>query len=247
MVGSAAPRRAPSFFSAVGPRAGARRTIDFKAGLAVNADRSDAKLRDVIAVFSQSQLHCLGLALFLARALHEGAGFIVLDDPILSSDEDYRAYFNTGVIEKLSALGVQVIILTQCQRTFKDLGQRYMHQNIGMLQIVLQNPAEGSSVTNTVDDLEAMLVKADTFARGGHPDLHKQAGSVIRDAAERFCKEALVADRRARGEKMASIGNYDGKTLGQLSPLVDPLLGKDPSHPGKLRTIGGAVNPRQAR
>jgi hypothetical protein len=64
-----------SFFAAVKPRPGARRTIDFKAGLATTEDRSDPKLRDVIAVFSQSQLHCLGLALFIARSVHEGASF----------------------------------------------------------------------------------------------------------------------------------------------------------------------------
>ena len=68
-----------SFFSAVAPRPKARRTIDFKAGLAARADRSDTKLRDVIAVFSQSQLHCLGLS--------------------RSSDEDYRCHFNAAVIE----------------------------------------------------------------------------------------------------------------------------------------------------
>jgi hypothetical protein len=64
-----------SFFSGVIPRPGARRTIDFKAGLSVDADRSSPKVRDVIAVFSMSQLHCLGLSLFLARAIKEGAGF----------------------------------------------------------------------------------------------------------------------------------------------------------------------------
>src|SRR5262249_55034185 len=65
----------PTFFSEVKPRKGARRTIDFKAGLSPNPDRSGAKLRDVIAVFSHSQLHCLGLSLFLARAEYEGTGF----------------------------------------------------------------------------------------------------------------------------------------------------------------------------
>ena len=88
----------PTFFSDVRPRKGARRTVDFKAGLSLHDDRSAPKVRDVIAVFSQSQLHCLGLALFIARALHEGAGFMVLDDPILASDEDYRAYFKAAVL-----------------------------------------------------------------------------------------------------------------------------------------------------
>lgn len=77
---------------------------------------------------------------FLARAVKERVGFIVLDDPILSSDEDYRAYFNAPVIEELLALGVQILLLTQGQRTWKDLGERYLHQNISMFQIVLSAP-----------------------------------------------------------------------------------------------------------
>ena len=55
--------RSAAFYSgarAVQPRKGAKRTIDFKAGLSPNPDRSAPKFRDVIAIFSQSQLHCLG-------------------------------------------------------------------------------------------------------------------------------------------------------------------------------------------
>ena len=74
---------------------------------------------------AKSQLHCLGLSLFLARAVKEGAGFVVLDDPILSSDEDYRAFFNAPVLENLLKRGIQVILLTQDQKTWKDLGERY--------------------------------------------------------------------------------------------------------------------------
>lgn len=232
-----------SFFSGVLPRPGARRTIDFKAGLAIAADRSDAKLRDVIAVFSQSQLHCLGLALFLARSVKEKSGFIVLDDPILSSDEDYRAFFNAGVIENLLTLGIQVIVLTQDQRTWKDLGDRYLHQNISMFQINLTLPEDGSAIVNTADDLATQIMRADILIRGGHPDLHKQGGGFIRDAAERFCKQVLVKDRRSKGDRHAALTDYDGKNLGDLSPSVEPLLVQDPGHPGKLRTIGRETNP----
>ncbi|WP_458759165.1 hypothetical protein ACSVBT_00675 [Afipia sp. TerB] len=232
-----------SFFDGVKQRPGARRTIDFKAGLSTAPDRSSPQFRDVVAVFSMSQLHCLGLSLFLARAVNEKAGFVVLDDPILSSDEDYRAFFNAMVIEELAALGMQVIVLTQDQKTWKDLGERYLHQAIGLFQIDLQNPGEGSTVTNTADDLETKFVQADKYLRGGHPSLHKQGGGVIRDAAERFCKEMLVKSERAKGKVTASLGDYSQKNLGYLVPLVEPLLVADPSHPGKLRTIGGAVNP----
>ena len=233
----------PTFFSAVRPRKGARRTVDFKAGLSLHADRSAPKVRDVIAVFSQSQLHCLGLALFIARALHEGAGFMVLDDPILASDEDYRAYFNTAVLEELIGAGVQVIVLTQDQKTWKDLEHRYLHENIDMFQMSLNDPADGTTVSNTGDDIMAMLARAEVLVRGGHVELRKQAGELLRNAAERFCKEMLVRDRWTRGDNNAALSNYDGKTLGQLGPKVEPLLTADSSHPGKLRSIGSQLNP----
>jgi hypothetical protein len=233
----------PTFFSGVSPRKGARRTVDFKAGLSVHADRSAAKLRDVIAVFSQSQLHCLGLALFLARSIHEGAGFVILDDPILASDEDYRAYFKAAVLESLLDAGVQVIILTQDQKSWKDLEHRYLHKNIDMFQIALVDPADGTSVINTGDDLMAMIARIEVLARGGHADLRKQAGELLRNAAERFCKEMLVKDRWGKGDNHAAISDYDGKNLGQIGPQVEPLLTADPSHPGKLRSIGSELNP----
>ena len=233
----------PTFFSAVRPRKGARRTVDFKAGLSLDADRNASKMRDVVAVFSQSQLHCLGLALFIARALHEGAGFMVLDDPILASDEDYRAYFKTDVLEELIGADVQTIILTQDQKTWKDLEHRYLHKNIDMFQMVLTDRADGTAVTNTGDDLMAMLARADVLARGGHIELRKQAGELLRNAAERFCKEMLVRERWAKGDSGGALSDYDGKNLGQLEPKVEPLLTADPSHPGKLRTIGNQLNP----
>jgi hypothetical protein len=232
-----------SFFDGVKQRPGARRTIDFKAGLSIAPDRSSPQFRDVVAVFSMSQLHCLGLALFLARAVNEKAGFVVLDDPILSSDEDYRAFFNAMVVEELVNLGMQVIVLTQDQKTWKDLGERYLHQGIGLFQIDLRSPANGSAVANTADDLETKFMKAEILVRGGHPSLHKQGGEVIRDAAERFCKEMLIKERRAKGDAAASLNDYSLKNLGHLAPLVEPLLTLDPSHPGKLRAMGGALNP----
>ena len=233
----------PTFFSAVKPRKGARRTVDFKAGLSLHADRAAPKVRDVIAVFSQSQLHCLGLALFIARALHERAGFMVLDDPILASDEDYRAYFKAAVLEELIGAGVHVILLTQDQKSWKDLEHRYLHTNIDMFQMALTDPADGTVVTNTGDDLVAMLARAEVLARGGHAELRKRAGEHLRNAAERFCKEMLVGDRWAKSDKGAALSDYDGKNLGQLGPKVEPLLTADPSHPGKLRTMGSQLNP----
>jgi hypothetical protein len=88
-----------------------------------------------------------------------------------------------------------------------------------------------------------MLSRAEILIRGSHPDLHRQGGEVLRNAAERFCKEVLARDRREKGSTTAAISDYDGKNLGQLTPGTEPLLATDPGHPGKLRTIGSLLNP----
>ncbi|MCW5716905.1 MAG: AAA family ATPase [Bauldia sp.] len=232
----------PTFFSAVQPRKGAKRTIDFKAGLTANDDRKAAKLRDVIAIFSQSQLHCLGLALFLARAEHEGAGFIVLDDPVLSSDEDYRVHFNTTVLSELLSLSIQVVVLTQDHDTWEELETRYRHVGISTAQLFIEAPADGTIIENTSDALLAKINRAKSLARGGHPDLRKECGIQLRDAGERFCKEMLVSDRRQNGDMAASLTDYDDRTMEWLFPKMEHLLDRDPSHPGKFTVFKKTVN-----
>jgi hypothetical protein len=232
----------PTFFAAVRPRPGAKRTIDFKAGLSPNPDRTVPKVRDVIAVFSQSQLHCLGLSLFLARAEQDGNGFIVLDDPVLSSDEDYRVHFNATVIEALLDLPLQVIVITQDHRTWTELDTRYRHRGISRAQLLLDDPRTGTEIENTSEALLAMLTRATSLARGGHPDARKSCGLHLRDAGERFCKEVLVKEDKAKGNGKAGLADYDGKVLEWLCPRVEPLLDGDPSHPGKLEAFRNAVN-----
>ena len=232
----------PTFFSTVQPRKGAKRTIDFKAGLSASPDRSAPKLRDVIAVFSQSQLHCLGLAMFLARAQHEGFGFIILDDPVQSSDEDYRVHFNSTVLTELLKIPMQVVVITQDHDTWEEVELRYRHLGISTAQLYIETSGEGSIIENTSDALLAKINRATSLARGGHPDVRKECGVQLRDAGERFCKEILVNDQQRKGETAASLTDYDGKVLEWLSPRVEPLLDHDPSHPGKLAVFKNTVN-----
>ncbi|MFQ5847140.1 MAG: hypothetical protein ACE5IQ_05620 [Candidatus Methylomirabilales bacterium] len=196
----------------------------------------------MIAVFSHSQLQCLGLAMFLARAEHEGCSFIVLDDPVLSSDEDYRVHFNATVLTELLRLPIQVVVLTQDHATWEELETRYRHLGISNAQLYIETPAEGTIIENTSDALLAKINRAKSLVRGGHPDSRKECGIQLRDAGERFCKEMLVNDRRDKGDSAASLSDYDGKTLEWLCPHVDPLLEHDPSHSGKLEVFKNTVN-----
>jgi hypothetical protein len=234
----------PSFFSGVMPRPNARRTIDFKAGLSLTSDRSNPKVRDVIAVFSQSQLHCLGLSLFLARTAKEGVGFIVLDDPILSSDEDYRKYFNVRVIEKLADAGIQTVVITQHKDTWRDIIDLHKHRSAEAYQIKLTDPRVGTVVGKSEDEFTAMLSQAEPFTLHEDPEIRKIGGQRLREAAERFCKLLLVKKRQDSGDTAATISDYKGKVLGDLEPQVTPYLQlKDPSHPGKLAALRRDLNP----
>ena len=232
----------PIFFSAVQPRKGAKRTIDFKAGLSANPDRSSPKMRDVIAIFSQSQLHCLGLALFLARAQHEGSGFIVLDDPVLSSDADYRVHFNSTVLEELLKLPIQIIVLTQDHAAWEDIEIRHRHLGISMAQLYIESPETGTIIDNTSDTLMAKVNRAKSLAKGGHPHVRKECGIQLRDAGELFCKEILVKNKCNQGDQNATLSDFEGKVLGWLCPRVEPFLDKDPSHSGKLEAFRKTVN-----
>ena len=234
----------PSFFEAVKRRGTkTRRTIDLKVGLSAHSDRTDPKMRDAIAVFSQSQLHCLGLSLFLARVAEEGAGFVVLDDPVLSSDDDFRPNFEASVIEALLDAGIQVIVLTQDYKSWKNIGHRWDFRGALQLQLVRNDPVIGTEVRSENDQLASMLAKAQPFINSQDPEQRKQGATLLRQAIERFGKELIVRDLHVAGDALAAITDYDGKNFGDFKTKVVSLLTKDRSHPGKMTTAYSYVTP----
>ena len=234
----------PTSFHGVERVGTGQRFIDLKARLAnPGAASEQGVLRDAVAVFSDSQLNCLGLSAFLARTVREESGFVVLDDPVPASDVEHRAFFIDRVLDELNRLGVQVILLTYDERLWKDVQECYKHLQLDTFIISRDDPAKGATIEKRSDTLDAMLVRAAPYVSNPNPDIRKNAARNLRDAAERFCKRMLVGDRRQKGDTAASLSDYDGKTLGWLIPKVEPLLTKDSSHPGKLRVIGQRLNP----
>lgn len=231
----------PTFFQSLRPRPNAKRTIDFKAGIATTSARQDAKLRDVIAVFSHSQLHCLGLATFLAKAAKESSPFVILDDPVQSADEDHRAHFVHTAIPELHAIGIQIILLTQVQKLSKDIEDLHGHAGVDAFELTMEEPVQGTSVVKTSDSLGAMLARAKPYTHSQAKSMRKAGAEQLRDAGERFCKELIVRGRRQAGD-MVTISDLDGKTLEALGELAEKYL-TDPSHPGKVRALRRNLNP----
>ena len=223
----------PTYFSRVAPRANTRRTVDFKAGLAAADDRKDPKLREAIAVFSQSQLHCLGLAVFLARATREGCGFVVLDEPVLAADDDHRAHFEGPVLRRITERGMQVVVLTQSQGIWQNVER--LHPQAERFRLECGDRLTGTIAVKTSDDLEAVLQRA-SILRGGDPEILRLRAALIRVGAERFCKEILVDGGHAERSDL------EGRNLGFLEPRVSPLLVKAPEHSGYLQQIARETN-----
>lgn len=233
----------PAFFSGLGLRSGGQRNIDFKAGLASSTERRDWKIRDAIAVFSQSQLHCLGLATFLARSAISG-GFIVLDDPIISIDDDYSVHFINAVLDELRTRGVQVILLTYEQKTWRAIQGRYGDGQCEAFQLNLDDPRVGTVVRKSSDALSVKLKAAEPFTRSNDLSTRKEGSQRIRDCGERLCKDLLVKKRREGGDSAALTTDYSGTsgTLGYLVGEVTPHL-ESPDEPGKLRLLEQRTNP----
>lgn len=232
----------PATFAGLQRAGTGRRFLDLKAGL-LGSPTSNPEERDAVAVFSDSQLNCLGLAAFLARVCRETSPYVILDDPIQASDEEHRFTFVHQVPDELIRRGKQVIILTHDQRLARDLHDRYEHILPAYLHIRLDDPAEGSTIGQTRDALQVQLERSLPLANRADPDSRKRAAQMQRTAAERLCKKILVADRRRNGDTSVLLSDYDGAVLGALIPTVAPLLVADPSHPGKLRAAANNLNP----
>ena len=235
----------PTTFAGVKRAGSGRRFLDLKAGLSPRAaDSSRTVLRNAVAVFSDSQLNCLGLSAFLARAVRERTGFVILDDPVPASDEEHRAMFIHRVLCGLVDDGYQVILLTHDQTTWKDIQARYEHLDLDTFVITLDDPSMGCLIKNTSDTLDALIARAKPYIANADPEIRKEYGAKrLREAAERLCSLILVSDRQSHGDSTASLSDYAGKSLGALQKLVDPLLIKSPEDHGKLRTIARHLNP----
>ncbi len=171
-------------------------------------------------------------------------GFIVLDDPILSSDEDYRKYFNALVVERLAQAGIQTIIITQHKDTWRDIIDLHKHRHVEAFRMKLSDPKVGTVIDKSEDEFTIMLSEAAPFTLYDDLEIRKIGGQRLRETAERFCKLLLVKKRQENGETAATLSDYKGEVLGDLEPLVIPYLQiKDPSHPGKLSALRRDLNP----
>lgn len=228
-------------FDGVKMRGTGRRWFDLKATLRT-APGSSGVLKDAVSVFSNSQLNALGLSSFLARCSIQKTPFVVLDDPIPSGDTEHRLTFAINTVPRmLDACKAQVIVTVYDTLTAQQLNDAHVHRGINYYEVTLKDPVGGSEVKPVSDEFHNRLATAATLMHNPNTDVRKLAGQNLRDAAERLSKQIIVSELRKAGGT-ASVADYDGKTMGELKPLVTPYSAK-PEEPGLWAVIVRELNP----
>ncbi|MBN2565024.1 MAG: AAA family ATPase [Candidatus Eisenbacteria bacterium] len=238
--GALRPNEAVSF-GKVSRRGQGLRFTDLIASM-VAEPGSPAKERHAVAVFSDSQMNCLGLATFLARCVRSDCPVVVLDDPVLASDPEHCITFARYCVGKLLGKGLQVLVTTN-NRELKDrIEDYYGHLQMDSFNVAIDDRKDGACVEWTSNSIEYRLAMAARYINNTDSGIRKLASQHLRDATERFCKKLLVKhDRVTKPE--SSVVDYQGCTLEWLAPKACKFLTADPADSGKLIAVQKTLNP----
>lgn len=138
---------------------------------------------DALRVFSESQVHVLGLAAFLTRSKLLGHPFMVLDDPVQSMDEEHFKTFAEGLTSALLDTGIQLVILTHNDTFSRDLSWSHSHRADFVSISLAHSRKKGCYASDDNRRVQDRLKNAERRAEDG--DL-KGAWYLIRVAVERL-------------------------------------------------------------
>ena len=172
------------------------------------------------AIFSHSQINCLGLAVYLVQATSVGdVGLVVLDDPVQSMDESHSERLKSDLVDRLIETGHQVIVLTHLDRFAENLALFHARRFPYRIEFTGYSQA-GPSFEEKPPQLQDYLDQADEY-KTGNAERRRQAGGCIRRAVERIPK-ALY--QQTTGSLPAKYRDLSFPRLkGDLVPKCDQL------------------------
>jgi len=181
------------------------------------------------ACLSQCQLNCLGLSIHLIRALTAGTpfGFVLVDDPVQSMDDDHSQALVAQVIGELMNRGVQVMVLSHEQALVDSIWETYYASQPLRLRIS-DFQRSGPQIENA-ETLQQALDRVQQLA-AGNEDARRLAVKVLRR-----CTELLIRDT-------CRVTNSPGPpcavTAGKMLPFFQSCTGTtQPQHQGLKATI----------
>jgi len=138
---------------------------------------------DALRVFSESQVHALGIAAFLTRARLLGHRCLVLDDPVQSMDEEHFLTFASNLLPYLLGQGIQVIILTHNDLFSRDVSHVFANADKYTTLRIRHSRRHGCQIEEGNRRAVERLKKAQALADEGKLE---EAWRLVRVAVERI-------------------------------------------------------------
>ncbi|MBA4384291.1 MAG: hypothetical protein C0410_06115 [Anaerolinea sp.] len=138
---------------------------------------------DALRVFSESQVHVLGIAAFLTRSNLLGHQCLIFDDPVQSMDEDHFLSFSSGLLRYLLEQGYQIIILTHNDLFSRDVSHEFANTEKYTTLAIRHSRKKGCCIEEGNRRASERLKKAQDRAEEGKFD---DAWKIIRLAIERI-------------------------------------------------------------
>ena len=141
--------------------------IEVKARLDDGTKQEDV---DALRVFSESQVHALGIGAFVTRAKMLEHRVLIFDDPVQSMDEEHFRTFAFDLLSHLLDEGFQVVVLTHNDTFARDLSTaHHKRDDFSSLKITFSRE-EGTGVDVGQRRLRERLTKVDGALKRGDFD-----------------------------------------------------------------------------
>ncbi|MBX3534578.1 MAG: AAA family ATPase [Xanthobacteraceae bacterium] len=173
------------------------------------------------ANLSECQLNCLGLAMWLMRATTPSSpfGFVLLDDPVQSMDDDHTEAFLSDIVPHLlDDHGKQVIVLSHVKRITERLRELNPARRLRVFHY--DSYARGGPAITEQIALQKLLTEIRGAARGNEEN-RVHSVDRIRVLVEHFVRELHL---QVMGVPAPS-PQYDRATANDLLPLFQAITG----------------------
>jgi hypothetical protein len=192
-------------------------------------DGSQQREVDALRVFSESQVHALGIAAFVTRAILLGHRTIILDDPVQSMDEDHFKTFASGLLPYLMDQDLQVIILTHNDTFSRNVSHAFSGVEDYTTMSIRHSRRSGCQVEEGNRRAAERLKKAEALGEEGKLE---EAWRHIRLAIERTYLVAMLKhgpsdfDPKAWNDQTAEYmwNSGAGDIISGISPGLEPRL-----------------------
>lgn len=188
---------------------------------------------------SQSQLNCVGLAVYLATATRKGSPFrfILFDDPIQSMDDEHTEACRKQVIRKLLDEGFQVILLTHMEN-FADSVERLYRLDGAVLFRMEAYTQSGPNIVWKGPEIKKLLNDIKKNKDSPNDGYRKQAVQSLRQFVEKFVKDFYTAET---GKPISK--RFEDKSWPQLHRLLRQCQKFEPKHEPILEDTHNFTSP----